>query len=126
MEIDKKHILSVADTIRKQLIALTPQNVLLSWGISNLAATICENLPALRFLVNGRLHKGIVIVALNEGTDYYEIFLQDKDGKKKVAEDLDFTQFSDFIDRTIERGENEAEYNAFIAEERRKLFMGQV
>ena len=58
-------------------------------------------MPALRFLVNGRLHKGIVIVALNEGTDYCEIYLQDKDGKKKVAEDLDFTQFSDFIDRTI-------------------------
>ena len=126
MEIDKKHILSVADTIRKQLIALTPQNVLLSWGMTRLVATICEDMPALRFQVNGTIFQGQVYIALDEGQDYYEVYLQDKNGRRKVADSLDFTQIGDFVDRTVERGENEEEYATFCEQERIKLFSGQI
>ena len=126
MVMDKDYILSVAETIRQQLVVLTPPNVLLSWGISRLVATTCEDMPALRFQVQARLHTGAVYVALNQGVDYYEIFLQNKDGKKKVAADIDFESLGSTIDRLVEKGENEAEYNAFCEQERRKLFMGQV
>lgn len=67
MMIDKKHILGVAEEIRRQLVGLTAPNVLMSWGISRLAASVIDNMPALRFKVNGRLHKGEVFIALNEG-----------------------------------------------------------
>jgi hypothetical protein len=77
-----------------------------------------------KFKVNGRLHKGAVFIALNEGVDYYEIFLQDASGTRKVAEDIDFEQLGEVIDRHIERGENAAEYNAFCEAEYRKLMRG--
>lgn len=48
-------------------------------GYSEFAATIFKELPALRIKVNGLLHAGYVIIALN-GSDYYEVYLlKDKD-----------------------------------------------
>lgn len=102
--IDKTHILSVAEEIRQQLVGLTSPNVLMSWEISQLTATVIDNMPALRFKVNGRLHKGQVFIALNEGIDYYEIYLADDKGKRKIAYDIDFTQLGDVIDNAIEGG----------------------
>lgn len=126
MERDTKHIISVAETIRQQLVALTDRDILNSWGITGISATTCEDMPALKLNVTARLHKGSVIVALNEGADSYEIFLNDEKGRRKVAEDIFFDELSDFIDRTIEKGEDEKEYLAFCEQERIKLFSGQV
>lgn len=126
MKYDIEYIKNVAETIRQQLFGLTPINVILSWGLSGMVATTCNEMPALRLNVNGRLHQGAVIIVLDESSDYYEIYLQDKNGKRKVAEDLDFTQIGDFIDRTIERGENEQEYLTFCEQERIKLISGEV
>jgi hypothetical protein len=50
--------------------------------------------------------------------------LQDASGTRKVAEDIDFEQLGEVIDRHIERGENAAEYNAFCETEYRKLMRG--
>jgi hypothetical protein len=50
--------------------------------------------------------------------------LQDASGTRKVAEDIDFEQLGEVIDRHIERGENAAEYNAFCEAEYRKLMRG--
>lgn len=122
--IDRKHILSVAEEIRRQLVGLTAPNVLMSWGISQLATTLIDNMPALRLRVNGRLHKGEVFIALNEGVDYYEIYLADKNGRRRIACDIDFTQLGDVIDTAIESGTDKEEYNKFCEENFRKVMFG--
>lgn len=124
MTIDRQHILEIAETIRQQLVGLTPMNVLNSWGVTGLAATVIDNMPALKFKVNGRLHKGHVIIALNEGVDYYEIYLSDEKGRRKIATDIDFTQLGDVIDTAIESGTDKAEYDKFCEENFRKIFFG--
>lgn len=124
MKIDRQHILNVAETIRQQLVGLTPMNVLMSWGISSLAATLMANMPALKFKVNGRLHKGEVIVALNEGVDYYEIYLQDSKETRRIAEDVDFTQLGDIIDTAIESGTDPKEYEKFCEENLIRVLSG--
>lgn len=67
--------MEIARTIREQLVSLTPMPVLMSWGVEGFAATVYKDMPALQIEVNGRLHTGYVIVALN-GADYYEVYLQ--------------------------------------------------
>lgn len=124
MIIDRRHILDIAETIRQQLVGLTPMNVLNSWGVTGLAATVIDNMPALKFKVNGRLHKGHVIIALNEGVDNYEIYLSDEKGRHKIATDIDFTQLGDVIDTAIESGKDKAEYDKFCEENFRKVFFG--
>lgn len=124
MIIDRQHILDIAETIRQQLVGLTPMNVLNSWGVTGLVATVIDNMPALKFKVNGRLHKGHVIIALNEGVDYYEIYLSDEKGRHKIATDIDFTQLGDVIDTAIESGTDKAEYDKFCEENFRKVFFG--
>ncbi len=116
MKIDRRHILNVAETIRQQLVGLTPMSVLMSWGVSSLTATLLENMPALKFRVNGRLHKGEVIVALGEGADYYEIHLRDSKETRRIARDVDFTQLGDIIDTAIESGTDPKEYEKFCRE----------
>lgn len=71
---EKEYVIQIAQTIQEQLIGLTPMPVLMSWGIAEFAATIFKDLPALRIKVNGLLHTGYVIIALN-GSDYYEVYL---------------------------------------------------
>lgn len=123
MNMDNNRILNIAETIRQQLVGMTPMNILMSWGISKVSATVIDNMAALKLQVNGRLHKGSVIIALNEGTDYYEIYLRDKDNNtRKVAEDIDFTQLGDTIDTEIECGKDKAEYDKFCEEQRYLLF----
>lgn len=50
---EKEYVMQIAQTIKEQLIGLTPMPVLMSWGISEFAATIFKDLPALRIKVNG-------------------------------------------------------------------------
>ena len=126
MNIDIEHIKSVAETIRQQLFALTPVNVIMSWGLSGMVATTHYDMPSLKLMVSGRLHKGAVIISLDEASDYYKLYLMNKEGVRKVAEDLDFTQLGETIDRAIEKGDNEKEYMAFCEKERIKLITGQI
>ena len=72
------------------------------------------------------LHKGAVIISLDEASDYYKLYLINKEGVRKVAEDLDFTQLGETIDRAIEKGDNEEDYMAFCEQERIKLITGKV
>ena len=124
MAFEKEHVMSVAETIREQLFGLTPVNMLLSWGISRLTATVIDDMAALSLHVNGRIHKGEVIIALNEGVDYYEIYLKDGSDKRntqKIAKDVDFTQLSSIIGETIESGTDKEEYYKFCDGIRRSL-----
>jgi hypothetical protein len=67
---------SIAREIRHQLVAGTPLNVYWSWGPKNFAADYIDRKAALRFRVSGLLHKGYVYIALDEGSDTYDIYLQ--------------------------------------------------
>lgn len=124
MAFEKEHVMSVAETIREQLFGLTSPNILMSWGISRLAATVIDGMAALSLRVNGRIHKGEVIIALNEGVDYYEIYLREGTEERdtqKIAEDVDFTQLSEIIDEAIESGTDKEEYYKFCDEVRQSL-----
>lgn len=124
MAFEKGHVMSVAETIREQLFGLTSPNILMSWGISRLAATVIDGMAALSLRVNGRIHKGEVIIALNEGGDYYEIYLRkgtEERDTQKIAEDVDFTQLSEIIDGAIESGTDKEEYYKFCDEVRQSL-----
>lgn len=124
MAFEEKHVMSVAETIREQLFGLTSPDILMSWGISRLAATVIDGMAALSLRVNGRIHKGEVIIALNEGVDYYEIYLREGPEKRdtlKIAEDVDFTQLSEIIDEAIESGTDKEEYYKFCDEVRQSL-----
>jgi hypothetical protein len=122
---EAEYILNTAETIRQQLVHLTDMNILMSWGINKLTATTIDGMAALKFNVRGRLHRGSVIIAYDEGSDYYQIFLRDASGDRKIAEDVDFESLSSIIDRNIETGDNAEEYSQFCHEEFRKLMRGE-
>lgn len=122
MEIE--YVLRIVQIAQRQLVSLTPMPVLMSWGIEKFAAIIYRDMPALRIKVNGRLHTGYVIVALN-GSDYYEVYLQDEAGTKCVHEEVCFDELGDVIDRAIESGTDKAEYDEFCQQQRDILLKGQ-
>ncbi|GAB0483125.1 Uncharacterised protein [Alistipes sp. cv1] len=113
---EKEYVMQVAKTIREQLVVLTPMPVFMSWGIDEFAATIYKDLPALRIKVNGRLHKGYVIIALN-GSDYYEVYLQKGKNVECIDEEVFFEDLGDVIDRAIESGTDKAEYDKFCEQQ---------
>lgn len=121
---DAEYILSIAETIRKQLVATTDMNILMSWGIEKLSATAKDNMAALKFKVHGRLHKGFVIIAYDEGSDYYKIYLRNRLKDTLIAEDVDVESMSRIIDRAVETGNDAEEYSKFCQEEFKKLLHG--
>lgn len=123
---DKQYVMSVADTIRKQLVGTTPMNVLCSWGaLHGFSATVFKGMATLMFKVNGRLFKGHVLIAYNE-LDYYEIYLKDADGIRQIHPEAYFDQLTEIIDEAIERGTDNAEYDAFCEQEMAKLMRGEI
>ena len=106
---EKEYVIQIAQTIQEQLIGLTPMPVLMSWGIAEFAATIFKDLPALRIKVNGLLHTGYVIIALN-GSDYYEVYLLKGKDAECVNEEVCYNELGDVIDRAIECGTDKEEY----------------
>ncbi len=100
---DKEYVMHIAQTIKEQLLSFTPIPVFMSWGVSEFVATVFQELPALRLKVNGRLHAGYVVIALN-GSDYYEVYLlkEDDSNAKCVNEEVCFDELGDVIDRAIE------------------------
>lgn len=106
---EKEYVIQIAQTIQEQLIGLTPMPVLMSWDIAEFAATIFKGLPALRIKVNGLLHTGYVIIALN-GSDYYEVYLLKGKDAECVNEEVCYNELGDVIDRAIECGTDKEEY----------------
>ena len=113
---DKDYVLQVAETIKDQLVALTPMDVICSWGVEWFVAVEYEGMPALRFNVSGRLFKGNVIIAYNE-SDFYGVFLQDYSGVKCVADEVFFDGLGDVIDKAVEQGPDKDEYMRFLMKE---------
>ena len=121
---DKEYVMQVVETIREQLVSLTPMPVLMSWGIKGFIATVHRNMPALKFKVNGRLHAGNVIISLN-GSDYYEVYLQNGKGTECINEEVCFDELGDVIDRAIESGTNKEEYENFCHQQLAELLGGK-
>ena len=95
----------IATEIYRQLKAIFDINVLWSWGIAEQRAMIYNNMASLGIRVNGYIHKGWVIIALNEGKDLYNIYLLDKkQNVKETIEDV-FVEDLDVLDSLIETGE---------------------
>lgn len=122
---EKEYVMHIAQTIGEQLLSLNPAPVIMSWGIEEFAATTYRELPALRIKVNGRLHTGYVIVALN-GSDYYEVYLQKDKAMECVNGEVCFDELGDVIDRAIEKGADQAEYDRFCDRQRALLLGGQL
>lgn len=122
---NKDYVMRTAQTIKDQLLSFTPMPVFMSWGVSKFVATVFQELPALRIKVNGRLHAGYVVIALN-GSDYYEVYLlkEDDDNTKCVNEEVCFDELGDVIDRAIESGADKEEYDNFCDQQLKALLAG--
>lgn len=120
---DKEYVLQVANEAKRQLVTLTPMNMLMSWGVEKFYAMEYKEMPCLAFRVNGRLFKGEVLVCLN-WSDYYEVYLRGKDGTRLVNDTVCFDELCEVIDVAIESGTDKTTYKAFCMSEKRKLFSG--
>ena len=122
---DKEYVMHIAQTIKEQLLSFTPIPVFMSWGVSEFVATVFQELPALRLKVNGRLHAGYVVIALN-CSDYYEVYLlkEDDSNAKCVNEEVCFDELGDVIDRAIESGTDKEEYDKFCDRQLAELLSG--
>lgn len=120
---EKEYVMYVAETARKQLLGMTPAPVIMSWGVEGLYATVFKDMPALGIKVNGRLFKGLVIIALN-GSDYYEVYLKNDTETRLVSDEVCFDELGELIDRHIERGDNQEEYDKFCDSQLIKLVQG--
>ena len=94
-------------------------SVLASWGcVSGTGITgrllRWRDMPAFGLHVNGYVHKGWVIISLNEGLDVYELELTDEqlfavEGSR--IEEVYFDELGPRIDAMVETGGNLEEYN---------------
>lgn len=121
---DKEYVMQIAQTIKMQLVSMTPMPVFMSWGVTEFAATVFKDLPALRLEVNGRLHTGYVIIALN-GSDYYEVYLLKGANAECVNEEVCFDELGDVIYRAIESGMDKEEYDKFCHQQLAVLVSGK-
>lgn len=121
---DKEYVMQIAQTIKMQLVSMTPMPVFMSWGVTEFAATVFKDLPALRLEVNGRLHTGYVIIALN-GSDYYEVYLLKGANSECINEEVCFDELGDVIDRAIESGTEKEEYDNFCHQQFAVLVSGK-
>jgi len=83
--------------------------VVFSWGFHK--ATALEN--GLRFNVNGFVHKGIVEVIYNDGTDYFDIQLIKNGVTKSLTLNVEVSELIEVLDCLIENVEN---YDARVKE----------
>lgn len=115
--LSKEHCLEIANIIWNQLVGTTQVYVLFSWGIAKRSATTYNNMAALRLSVNGLFHKGFVVIAYDEGTDYYIIYFIDK-GNKVVhsVSDVCFDMMGEIIDSFVEKkhGMSDEEYQKAV------------
>lgn len=120
---ERKEILSVATTIKYQLVGSMDIAVLLSWVIQNFAATTFKNMATLLAEVNSRLFQSHVLICYNT-LDYYEIYLSDKNEIRCICDMAYFNDLGEIIDTAIENGTNKEEYNYFCLGEKIKLLTG--
>lgn len=116
--------MEVAKTIWQQVRATLSVWEICSWGVSKKVATEYNGKPALQLRVSGLQHKGWAVVALDYGSDTYEVYLTNIRGEvKKQFEDVYADELGDLLDREIERGtaSDGAYLKAAMADSNRKL-----
>lgn len=130
--LSKEYVCSVAGTIWSQLLHTTSLNVLGSWGIETKYATQIVRkindsdlaMACLVLKVNGRLFKGEVVIALDEGVDYYRIYFNTVNGLEEKSNDICFDELGSILDSMIEKGDmSDEEYDKFSKEELMKMIL---
>ena len=114
-----EYVQQVATEMWSQLRMTLGVNIMWSWGIRKVVATICNEMPALQLHVNGRLFKGYVLVALNEGSDTYQLFVKKtmRGELTCICDECYCDNFGQIIDRYIESGDGPEEYEKFCEQE---------
>ena len=78
--------------------------ILWSWGAENFCISEYNEMPALKFKVNGYLHKGDVIVVYNGGGDCFEVYCFDDNSKiVKSNDDVYLNELVYVIDAMVEK-----------------------
>lgn len=111
----KAYCLSMARTIWKSIFCSATPPAVLSWGISRHIATWYNDMPALELRVQGMLYTGRVVTAYNEGSDYFEVYFLDADGRCTFQKtDICFDELGVLLDEHIERpaGMSDKDYHA--------------
>lgn len=117
---EEQHAQHVAAVILSQIKSGAAASVWQSWGMEKPAAVILDDAPGLIFHVCGLIHKGRVIVALDEGNDLYNIILTDDEGHEaKRIEGVFCDELAARIDAAVERPEDmtDDDYNARLKAE---------
>lgn len=123
---EKDEVLCITKVIYDQLLNTTDKNVIYSWGVHDVFSTIFEDKAALGLVVNARLFQGIVLIFYDEGRDYYDIYLlNEEDGQRLLASGVAFDEMGMIIDREIESGDDQEEYQLFCQQECMKLLRGE-
>lgn len=113
-EQDRERCYQVAKTINEQLFWSIDMPTYFSWGVSKKMFTFWNDMPSLMLRVSGAIHKGWVVVSLNEGSDTYEVrLLNVQKEEKAVYTDIYADEVGSFIDGKIERpvGMSDKEYH---------------
>jgi hypothetical protein len=126
-ELSKEYVQEMAETILQQLTGTTQPMVMFSWGMEKLLATqVIEHsngdyyhMAALSFIVHGFNYKGKLLIAYDEGVDYYRILGTDEEGELvTLRHDICFDQLGEVLDQIIEKGDmTEEEYLQRIEKE---------
>ena len=88
-----------------------------TWGPAIFRPVEYGGMAALRFTVNGFIHKGDVVVAYNRGADTFEVYCLDRDDEVASSKnDVHLGELVDAIDGLVEKPGSDAEYD----KERRK------
>jgi hypothetical protein len=75
-----------------------------SWGPKMFRAELYAGKAALRFFVSGFIHKGDVVVALNQATDLYEVYCLDSSGNIVSSQvEVYFDELVAVIDHLVEK-----------------------
>ncbi len=110
---DKAYIDEMCNYIKE--IFSYSQGVVWSWGAIVFNHTEYKEMPALRFEVNGFIHKGDVIVAFNGGADAFEVYCLDKnEAVVNSRDDVYFDELVEVIDSMVEKAGSDETYNEQI------------
>ena len=122
---DNQRCYEIAKTINEQLFWSIDKWTYFSWGVSKKMFTFWDEMPSLMLRVSGAIHKGWVVVSLNEGSDTYEVrLLNTKKEEKAKYEDIYCDNLGSFIDGKIEKAPevtDEQYYKIAMEDSRRKM-----
>lgn len=122
MQFSKDYLINVANVAMAQILASVGSSVVMSWGIRGRGCGEVEHdgnvMPCLLLNVSGLIHTGLVVVALNEMKDVYEVQLRPV-GKPagEWITDVYCDQLGSLIDSLVERpsGMSDEDYKTLSA-----------